>query len=151
MLSVLMAIVTVLLFLGFISNLILIGVFTWIGNNVGFIVCIFVLVLYLGFVLGFAYFYNLNKCEKYEDEKKYFEEEISRLHNDIEWYGSQLQSYKKLDKYKKEHYEYEVKQSELEEENKKLKNIIRSQSNVKSEDFERYLKVLMEDKNAQNN
>lgn len=148
MLSVLMAIVTVLLFLGLTGNLILFGVFASIGNNVGFLVCIFIFVLYLGIILGCAYFYNINKCEKFSDEKKAFEREISHLEDDNELYERQLKSYHKLDKYVKEHNEYVVKQTELERENEKLKNIIRSQSNVKSEDFEQYLKVLMEDKDG---
>lgn len=146
MLNILMAIATVLLVLGFISDFVLFGVFSMIGNNVGSIVCCFIFVLYLGIIIGCVYFYNLDKCDKYSNEKKYFEEEISRLKDDIKWYESQLKSYKKLDKYQKEHYEYEVKQSELEEENKKLKSIIQSQNAVKTEDFEQYLKIMMEDK-----
>ncbi len=150
MLSVLMAIATVLLFLGLIGNMITIGVFITIGNNVGVIVCWFIFVLYLGFILGCVYFYNLNKCDTYSDEKKYLEREISQLEEDKELYEKQLESYKKLDKYKKEHYEYEVKQSELKEENEKLRNIIRAQNfDIKTEDFEQYLKVMMENKNEQ--
>jgi len=151
MLNISMAIITILLILGFVSNTILIGVFSMIENQVGIIVCAFVFVLMVGFVLGCAYFYNLEKCNKNEDEKKQFKSEISRLNDDIQFYEKQLKSYKKLDKYVKEHYDYETKQTELERENEKLKNIIRTQNGVKTEDFEQYLKVMMEDKNAQNN
>lgn len=146
MLSVLMAIATVLLVLGFCGNLFTFLTFVTIGNNVGITVCYFIFVLYLGIVIGCIYFYNLNKCETFLDEKKDFEREISHLNEDKEWYERQLKSYKKFEKYAKERNDYESKQRELEEENKKLRSIIQTQNNVKTEDFEQYLKVIMEDK-----
>jgi len=147
MLSVLMAIITLLLALGLIGNVVSFGVFCTIGNNIGVITCCYVFVLYLGIIIGCVYFYNLNKCDTYSDEKRHFEREISQLEEDKEWYEKQLESYKKLDKYKKEHCEFELKQSELEEENEKLRNIIRTQNNIRAEDFAQYLKIMLEDKN----
>ena len=144
MLNVLMAIVTILLVLGLLGNAISCGVFAMVDNHVGLIVCAFVFVLYLGIALGCIYFYNLNKCDTHESEKKYLKGEISRLEDDIKWYEDRLKSYKKLDKFVKEHNEFELKQSKLEEENKKLKSIILAQNNVKSGDSEQYLKVITE-------
>ena len=151
MLNILMAIVTVLLFLGFISDFILFGVFSMIGNDVGVIVCCFIFVLYLGFILGCVYFYNLGKCDKFEEEKKYLKNDISHLNDEIKWQEQRIEAYRKLDDYVEEHHNFEAKQRELEDENKKLRSIIQTQNGVKTEDLDQYLKVIMEDKNEKHN
>ncbi len=144
MLNVLMAIITVLLLLGFGGNLITGAVFLCNGNHVGVTVCLFIFVLYIGFIAGCIYFYYQDRCDKFEETKKRLNNEISHLNEDREWYEKQLNSYHKLDKFVKEHNEFVLKQSKLEEENKKLKSIILAQNNVKSEDSEQYLKVITE-------
>ena len=148
MLNLLFCMLSIFIITGFFGDAIALCIFGCLGNDIGMHVCGIILIAYAAFILGFLFYHLGDKCDKFKDEKEYYERRIQRLEEDTDQYQREIKSYKKLEKYSKKHFEYEQKQRELEAENETLRKIILTKDGIKDDIGDKYIELLINSKGA---